>query len=189
MDADLITFVAGMKDRQAIMDCLLRYTRGIDRHDRDLILSAYHPDAIDQHGVAEGDPVSFCDWAIGWHGDAQYRHQHIITNHRLELDGDTAHAETYYTFWGDNREGPPSLCFGRYVDRFEKRDGDWRIAHRVCINEKIGFFVAADLPKAWADAATSTGPCRRSPDDVSYQRPLTDGRVDGAAEGVARLEA
>src|SRR5882724_2908499 len=38
-------------DRQAILDCLHRYTRGVDRLDRQLLLSAYHADAIDDHGL------------------------------------------------------------------------------------------------------------------------------------------
>jgi ketosteroid isomerase-like protein len=176
IDADLLAFVRQAKDRQEIMDCLHRYTRGIDRHDRALMLSAYHPDAYDEHGVAEGGPEAFCDWAIGWHGEFQTRHQHIITNTTIDLDGDTAHAETYYSFWGENRQGPPSLCFGRYIDRFEKRDGRWGIAHRVCVNEIVGQFVAAELPEEWGTALESTGPNRRDRGDVSYVRPLVRGK-------------
>lgn len=174
---ELISFIREAKDRQEIHDCLLRYTRGVDRHDKALMRSAYHPDAIDEHGVAEGDPVAFCDWAIGWHGEYQTRHQHIITNHTVELDGDTAHAETYYIFWGENREGPPTLAFGRYVDRLEKRDGKWAIAHRVCVNEKSGAFVEIDMPEEWLAAMHSTGPDRRDSSDVSYLRPLTKDRA------------
>lgn len=183
LDDELTAFVRNMKDRQDILDCLHRYTRGVDRHDRALMLSAYHPDAVDEHGVAEGVAGDFCDWAIGWHGEFQTKHQHIITNHTIDLDGDTAHVESYYTFWGDNREGPPSLCFGRYVDRFEKRDGKWAIAHRVCINEKVGYFTAADLPDEWHKALISTGPSTRSRDDISYARPLTTGKQNQKAEG------
>jgi ketosteroid isomerase-like protein len=178
LSAELIAFVRQAKDRQDIMDCLHRYTRGVDRHDRALMLSAYHPDAIDQHGVADAIAGDFCDWAIGWHGEYQTRHQHIIGNMTIDLDGDTAHVESYYSFWGENREGPPSLCFGRYVDRFEKRDGRWGIAHRVCLNEIIGHFIAAELPEQWAREATSTGPIARDKSDISYQRPLTNGKLD-----------
>ncbi|MFV3075033.1 nuclear transport factor 2 family protein [Niveispirillum fermenti] len=177
IDADTLSFIRRMKDRQEILDCLHRYTRGVDRFDRDLMLSAYHADAIDQHGVAEGVAGAFVDWAIGWHGQFQNRHQHIITNHTIDLDGDTAHGETYYIFWGENREGPPSLCFGRYVDRFERRDGRWAIAHRVCVNEKVGTFNETALPPEWAAALSSTGPCRRDGQDISYARPLTAGQV------------
>ena len=132
---DLIAFLAESKDRQDIHDCLLRYTRGVDRHDTELMRSAYHADAVDEHGVASGDPVSFCDWAIGYHAEGQHQHHHAITNTSLDLDGDIAHGETYYMFWADNRVGPPTLSFGRYIDRFEKRDGRWAIARRVCLNE------------------------------------------------------
>ena len=183
LDDDLTAFVRNMKDRQEILDCLHRYTRGVDRHDRALMLSAYHPDAVDEHGVAEGVASDFCDWAIGWHGEFQTKHQHIITNHTIDLDGDMAHVESYYTFWGDNREGPPSLCFGRYIDRFEKRDGKWAIAHRVCINEKVGHFIAAELPDEWHKALVSTGPSTRSSDDISYSRPLRTGKQNEKAEG------
>ncbi len=173
---DLIEFVKAQKDRQEILDCLHRYTRGVDRHDRALMLSAYHPDAFDEHGVADGVAADFCDWAIGWHGDFQTKHQHIIANHTVDLDGDTAHSETYYIFWGENREGPPTLAFGRYIDRFEKRGGKWAIAHRVCINEKAGQFIDVELPKEWADMLFSTGPSRRDRSDLSYLRPLTRSR-------------
>lgn len=177
LDADLLAFVRQAKDRQEILDCLHRYTRGVDRHDKALMLSAYHPDAIDQHGVAEARAEDFCDWAIGWHGEFQTKHHHVIGNHTVELDGDTAHAETYYIFWGENRQGPPSLCFGRYIDRLERRDGRWAIAHRVCLNEKIGHFIDAVLPQDWARAAASTGPSARDRSDLSYVRPLMDGKL------------
>jgi ketosteroid isomerase-like protein len=179
---ELTAFVRQMKDRKEIEDCLHRYTRGIDRHDRELMLSAYHPDARDEHGVAEGLAADFCDWAIGWHREFQTKHQHIITNHCVELDGDTAHAESYYLFWGENRQGPPSLCFGRYIDRLEKRDGRWAIAHRVCVNEKTGLFMEADVPGQWRQALFSTGPSTRSRDDISYARPLVTGKITVSAE-------
>lgn len=177
LDANLVAFVREAKDRQEIYDCLLRYTRGVDRFDKALMLSAYHPDAVDEHGVAEGVAAAFCDWAIGWHSENQTKHHHAISNHTVEIDGDAAHGETYYTFWAENREGPPSLCFGRYIDRFERRNGRWAIAHRVCLNEKIGYFIAAELSPEWAQAAASTGPASRDMRDLSYVRPLTSGKL------------
>lgn len=177
LDPELIAFLRQQKDRQEILDCLLRYTRGVDRHDRALMLSAYHPDALDQHGAApDMEAAPFVDWAIGWHGEFQTRHQHGIGNSSIELDGDTAHVETYYSFWGDNRQAPPTLAFGRYIDRFEKRDGRWAIAHRVCLNEIVGEFVKTELPEEWAQALASTGPIARDKSDISYQRPLTNGK-------------
>ncbi|MET0246426.1 MAG: nuclear transport factor 2 family protein [Sphingomonas sp.] len=174
---DLIAFIRDQKDRADIQACLLRYTRGVDRHDRATMLSSYWPEAYDEHGVAEGVAADFVDWALGWHGKYQSKHQHVITNSTVELDGDTAHGETYYIFWGENREGPPTLAFGRYVDRFERRQGEWRIAHRVCVNEFTGNFAAAPVPPEWAELLYKSGPNRRDAGDVSYVRPLTQDRT------------
>jgi ketosteroid isomerase-like protein len=174
---ELHRFVQEQKDRHEIHEALLRYTRGIDRHDRELMLSAYWPDAYDEHGVAEGLAADFVDWAIGWHGEYQTKHHHVIANHTVELDGDTAHGETYYIFWGENREAPPQLSFGRYVDRFEKRDGEWRIAHRVCVNELTAELTVAPIPDEWKALMFKSGPNRRDKGDVSYCRPLTLDRV------------
>lgn len=177
MPEDLLAFVREQKDRADILACLHRYTRGVDRFDRELMLSAYWPDAIDEHGVAEGIASDFVDWAIGWHGEFQTRHQHIVTNHTVEFAGATAHGETYFLFWGENRDGPPTLAFGRYIDRYEKRGGEWRIAHRVCINEKVGSWSELPMTEKFAAAIATTGPNQRDSSDVSYLRPLTRNRA------------
>jgi hypothetical protein len=174
---ELIAFIQEAKDRQDIHDCLLRYTRGVDRHDKDLMKSAYHTDAVDEHGVAAGGPDDFCSWAIGYHAEGQRQHHHIITNTYLDLDGDVAHGETYYMFWADNRVGPPTLAFGRYIDRFEKRDGVWGIARRVCVNEQAVALGEADLPPDFLAAMNATGPSTRNRDDISYDRPLLGSRA------------
>jgi hypothetical protein len=173
---DLITFLTQAKDRQDIYDCLLRYTRGVDRADRELMQSAYHADAIDEHGVATGDPEEFCDWAIGYHTENQRQHHHILTNTVLDLDGDVAHGETYYMFWGDNVVGPPTLSFGRYIDRFEKRDGKWGIVRRVCLNEQTTALGEVEFPPEFVAMMNSTGPSERSRADISYDRPLLGSR-------------
>lgn len=177
LSPELVAFVREQKDRQEIHDCLIRYARGIDRHDKELMVSAYHPDAYDQHAIAEGNASDFCDWAIGMHGVIQTNHQHIINNHSIEIDGDVAHGETYYMFYGDNREGPPMLSFGRYIDRFEKRDGKWAIAYRVCIIEKTGHFIQSNNGEEVETKSRSTGPCTRDRQDLSYVRPLTPDAV------------
>lgn len=180
MTPELIAFVKDQKDRFEIKQALLRYTRGVDRFDKALMASAYHEDAMDEHGVAEGDPDVFTDWAIGWHGENQRQHQHIITNHTVEIDGDTAHGETYYVFFGENNEGPPTLAFGRYVDRFEKRNGEWKIAHRVCVNQYAGSFNPVDIPPEYLAMQSSSGPNTRDKNDISWDRPLVGSR--GAAQ-------
>ncbi len=123
-------------DREKIRQCLHRYARGVDRFDRELILSAFHPDCIDEHGKFVGNAKEFVDWALDMHSHAQQSHQHCLLNHSCELEGDTAHCETYFMFTAMNRRGKPlTIGGGRYIDRLEKRDGEWRIAARVTLRD------------------------------------------------------
>lgn len=171
MDAEAAAIAREMKDRQEIYDCLMRYCRGIDRLDRELLLSAYHPDAIDDHGSTYiGDVQGFADAAIALHSTYQEFTQHHITNHRCELDGDVAHCESYYLFRCINQASPwYNFSSGRYIDRMEKRDGRWGIAERICVVEARDEIWGPD-GNAGNDAYV---PATRDRSDPSYQRPLT----------------
>ena len=183
--------VAELWDREAIRQCLHRYCRGVDRFDRDLILSAFHPDCLDEHGKFVGTPDEFVDWALDQHDRAHQTHQHCILNHTCELDGDTAHAETYFMFVSMNRAGKPmTMGGGRYVDRLERRMGVWRVAARVTLRDWSMMDEIADVTDLGAFTSTraSLTPddrafmnAGRAPardrSDPSYDRPLT---VDAA---------
>lgn len=179
--------VAELKDRQEIYQCLVRYSRGVDRLDRELLLSAYHEDAVDDHGMFVGGPREFADWVIDMHSSTHISQQHCLLNHSCELDRDVAHAETYYLFAGMNRRGQPlSLSGGRYVDRFEKRGGRWAIAARICVRDWAPLDEVPDpddpstltairsvLPEAVRDLMASGTCSRRDRQDPSYLRPLS----------------
>jgi hypothetical protein len=161
-------------DRQAIRDCLVRYCRGVDRLDRELVISAYHEDAVDDHGIFVGSPAAFADWCLPLHAKSHHTTQHIITNHHCELAGDVAHTETYWMFAGMNAEGPPLMISGgRYIDRFEKRGGRWAIALRKCVNDWRGVPGESFLPPAARAAMNSGAHVSRDRQDLSYERPLT----------------
>lgn len=179
--------VVELHDRQQINDVLMTYSRAIDRLDRELLISVYHEDAIDDHGVFAGTREEFADWAIAMHTRTHLSHQHCIMNSTCDLDGDVAHTETYYMFVGLNRVGPPySMSGGRYLDRLEKRDGRWAIAARVCLRDWAPFTetapesldqslmtVVKELPEHVRWLLQSGAQPRRDRDDVSYQRPLS----------------
>jgi hypothetical protein len=164
--------VRELLDRQAILDCIHRYCRGVDRFDRTMVLSVYHPDAIDHHGAFVGGPEAFVDWAFNYHAEYQESHHHMVMNHSCELDGDTAHTETYWIFSGINKQGPPSIHFGRYIDRFERRNGRWAIATRVCVSEWHAAMTELPLPAEYLALLCSGGKTARDRNDVSYERPL-----------------
>jgi hypothetical protein len=125
-----------LQDREAITDCLYRYSRGLDRHDEEALYSVYHADAVDDHGSFLGRPEEFVPWAHALHETKWVAHTHFITNPRIELDGNIAHVESYVLFVLRRRDGEGvDLGGGRYLDRFERRDGEWRIAARKHVVE------------------------------------------------------
>lgn len=179
MDTELASKLRNLVDRDEIWAVMLRFARGIDRFDRELVRSAYHDDATDDHGVFVGSANDFIDWALELHNNSQSITHHLLTNHSCEVDGDEAHAETYYTFIGVNLKPPHLLSMGRYVDHLQRRQGVWRISSRVCVIEHN--FDIADSA-VFGLAAPPPGlapplPATRDRDDLSYQRPLVPRRA------------
>ncbi|HWK12784.1 MAG TPA: nuclear transport factor 2 family protein [Rhizobiaceae bacterium] len=155
-------------DRQAIRDCVNRYARAVDRHDTELMMEVYHADAIDEHGPFRGSPIPFAEWANSFHAEGFASHTHHITTHNCEIDGDTAHAESYCFYVLRRRErAQVILGGGRYIDRLEKRDGEWRIALRKLY---IDWRAEADATIFLTPNGYPEGMRDRS--DPSYQRPL-----------------
>lgn len=181
--------VQELRDREAIKECIFRYCRGADRLDREVMLSAYHVDAIDEHGKFVGTAAEFVDWALAQHIDAHLSTQHFVGNHLCDIDGDKAHAETYFMFVAMNKRGKiMQMNGGRYIDRFERRNGTWAIAYRICLRDWANLDERPDMNDLTSFTSTRAilsdevrafmngGPAsRRDRSDPSYQRPL---RVD-----------
>lgn len=61
---------------------------------------------------------------------------HNIDNILIRLNGDQADVESYYQGYHSLRHGETvsgSLQAGRYLDRFEKRNDEWRITRRKVV--------------------------------------------------------
>ncbi len=123
-------------DEAAIRRVVGLYARGVDRMDWELIRSCYHIGAIDQHGWFDGpaddyvawlhDKLRACDFTLHHVGqqliefegdDVAWSEASCVALHRLPArDGELPYDRTVLV---------------RFCDRFERRNGDWRIAHRV----------------------------------------------------------
>ena len=51
-------------DKQEIRDVLMRYGRGVDRLDEDLLRSCYHDDSFDDHGHWKGNGQDFAAFIV-----------------------------------------------------------------------------------------------------------------------------
>lgn len=138
---ELAAVVRVLADERAIRRVVLRYCRGIDRLDADLVRACYHPDATDEHGSFRGGVAEYVEWAfrlLRRYGSTF----HLIANQLVDVAGDVALAESYGIAFHRGRgtdgafEPSRNLITGfRFVDRFERRGGEWRIAHRVATTE------------------------------------------------------
>ena len=62
MEPGIEAIVRELHDKQSIREVLTRYCRAVDRMDRDLLISVYHPDAVDDHGFFVGAREDFWAW-------------------------------------------------------------------------------------------------------------------------------
>jgi ketosteroid isomerase-like protein len=119
-------------DKQAIYEVLARYVRAIDRRDAELLATVFHPDASDHHVGQHLPAAQFCSAAlemVGRMGPVA----HYLSFPLIELRGDVALCECYAIAFHRLNDGGASFdnfLGARLLDRFERRAGQWRIAHR-----------------------------------------------------------
>ncbi len=149
--------------RQKVYDVLTRYCRALDRCDVALMKSVYHEDGFDDHGIFQGNAQAFAEYIIREIQEWFEVTTHAICNVHMELDGDVAYTESYLlayhivrpekmddifgsTYMKQFSASPAMedrhlyLFGGRYVDRLERRQGEWRIARRQVVmdwNENV----------------------------------------------------
>jgi hypothetical protein len=129
-------------DREKIRDCLARVARGEDRRDADLISGAYWPDATDDHGISAGTLEEYLAWVVPGAPSIPDT-MHTLGQSLIEVNGDEAVVETHVTAYHriDNGSQETDVVIGgRYLDRLEKRNGEWRIVHRTMLYDWLKDF-------------------------------------------------
>ncbi|MDH4560775.1 nuclear transport factor 2 family protein [Pseudomonas taiwanensis] len=137
-------------DKQAIYEVLIRYCRGADRCDEELIRSVYHDDAYDDHGYWRGTGSDFARFLPARLTSANVATTHSITNVLIEVDGDTARSESQ-VMATLVRIGSPRMADvmgARYLDRLSRRNGEWKIDERTVVLDwhKVEAWVEAEAP-------------------------------------------
>jgi hypothetical protein len=138
--SDISDALRELLDKQAITEVLYQYARSMDRLDRELGYSVFWPEATaDYHEqMFQGTGHGFIDMVM--EGHLLYEaHSHQFTNILIRLNGDSAESETYGDVTLRRRDPDGTLVdsrnLGRYVDRWERRDGEWRILHRQYLHD------------------------------------------------------
>jgi SnoaL-like domain len=129
--------LAALLDKQEITELLTRYLRSVDRGDVATLRSCYLPGATEDHGgLYEGPADAYVDGVTADLTHPRSRTSHNLTNVLIDLDGDTATAESYcITFARIKADGSyfHSFIGARMIDRLERHDGAWGIAHRQLV--------------------------------------------------------
>lgn len=173
----LMQTVQYLKDRQDILDCIQRECRARDRQDVEQIIGCWWPEGIDEHGPIINHLPDYAERANAGHRRFFHMTSHNITNHLCEIADDTANCESYVIGglrWLHGKS--TSIAFGRYLDRLEKRNGEWRMLVRKCTIE-----MTADADPDWLHSEAVKGFLKPlwGREDPSYQRPFV-ASTDGA---------
>lgn len=148
-----------MMDRMEITDLLGLYCRGLDRVDEAILRSIYHEDAIEDRGegLFVGPAQDWVSWTLSVLPVFKLT-QHCIMNVLIDVQGDVAFGETYFQAYhrfgdteaseaqdapGGQTRNPEAIAWpagetelilaGRYLDRFERRAGKWKISYRKMV--------------------------------------------------------
>ncbi|MGW0948911.1 nuclear transport factor 2 family protein [Streptomyces sp. NPDC002623] len=117
----------------ALQDVLTRNATGTDRLDRELMLSAFHPEGRlivpSMDFVAEGHDQVGDLLKLQSQFDKTF---HFIGNTRFDIadSGDTATGEIY-VLAHHLKDGQVRVSAIRYQDSYSRQDGEWRIDERT----------------------------------------------------------
>lgn len=172
-------------DRMQIQDCIYRWCRAVDRLDYEGMRASFHPDAVDRHGAFDGDIDGLVDWIRARHAAIPFS-MHAVSNMLIEFAGpDRALVETYVRttqrYPAEARQALDQLAGGRagsgdgpmdlltcsrYVDRFERRNGEWKIALRTLVADWKQF---VEVPQGQPKPPASQEVGRRNDDDFIFR--------------------
>jgi hypothetical protein len=120
-----------LADEAELRELSATYTRGLDRHDRDLVRSVFSDDATTHYGTFRGGPDEMAHMAMK--ALSAYRTtQHFLGQINLTITGDEASGEVYFqAFHQHGADHFDRFICGRYIDRYARRGGAWLMTHRT----------------------------------------------------------
>jgi hypothetical protein len=148
--------VQQLLDRQAIYDLIARYSRTLDWLDDEGQAGCYWPDAAIDYGFFTGTAAEFVPVVMAVERSTG-RRWHMLAPLSVKLtSATTAEGECYGVALGFRREDESepykgNMYGGRYLDQYEKRDGEWRISSRRYIMDWT--MAMPDQPDASPNAA------------------------------------
>lgn len=135
-----------LEDKEAVRTTLERYTQYQEARDYESYSRLFAADGelVLRRETATGGPPGILatmlrDYAsAGAPGGPLEGMRHLLSNVRIDVNGDTATAESRWTMLMPNEDGGARVGgTGRYIDTLVREDGEWRFKRRV---------IARDIP-------------------------------------------
>jgi hypothetical protein len=166
-----LSVTAAIMDEDEIRRVIVGHSRGLDRCDEDLVARSYFDDARIDYGQFKGTGGAAAAAALV--GDLRANASattHAVPNSLIDIEDNEAAGETYCLSY-QIREFEDARWFClfslRYVDRFEKRNHEWRIAERVAVHD---WSHRERIDRDFGSVITEYTQGRRDRRDLSYER-------------------
>ena len=123
-----------LQDRHDIAQVIIRYATSVDQRDLDRYATCFTDD-VEVTGFS-GGTFTDRDTYVAWVAGALERFagtHHQITNHEIEIDGDSAHMRSYVQATHEMADDPDTLLilWAIYDDRLVRTADGWRITHHA----------------------------------------------------------
>ena len=162
-DAPGAPAVQELLDKQAIREVVMRYCRGVDRLDAEMVASAYHLDARDERPGSDVTGSNIGPDMVASLKESMESTNHQIGTQLIEVNGDSAVSESYSSGSHVLKDGRRLRTQVRYIDKFERRNGEWKISHRLVVNDVMDILPPSETPRMGPPSAGS-----RDRNDPSY---------------------
>ena len=134
----LDSVIQELVDKAAIRELMMKYARGIDRRDLDLIAYGFTPDAHTNYDDGEQQGLEEIISCLRTATSRFDRSTHFMGDQEIQISGDTADVETYaidYLLYTIEAKQYQSIGGPRYQDKMVRRDGRWLVQHRSLLTD------------------------------------------------------
>ncbi|MCV0394916.1 MAG: nuclear transport factor 2 family protein [Rhizobiaceae bacterium] len=154
--------------KERLHELEMAYCRGIDRRDPELIRSIYFDDCVEDHGEAwQGTGSEWVDYIFSGYLLQFEVTAHYVMNEWYKVDGERAQGETHRVSYHRRPNGEEVSAGSRTFNRYECRNGVWKIAYRGVTRDWLLESKAAP-PDPAQPKHMILRPSLPGPQDVSY---------------------
>lgn len=166
-----MTAVTAILAEDEIRRVIVEHSRGLDRCDEELVASCYFEDAKIHYGAVQctGGAAAATGLVANLRENTSAT-THAVPNSLIDIEGDEAMAETYCLSYQLREAGGDKwfcLISVRYIDRFERRNGEWRIAERTAVHD---WSHREHIDRDFGSVISEYTQGRRDRRDLSYER-------------------